>query len=533
MTIQEKIIHTIANFSPSAARANVYSPENELLGHYSTNIAFVLAKEKHLPPIKVAEELALYLKKSAPDIFERVDVARPGFVNMWIKRGVFFRELRLILKEKSHYGKRKLPRSRRKKIQVEFISANPTGPLTLANGRGGFLGDALGNVLRAVGFSVEKEYYVNDTGNQVLTFGKSLLAARGIISDEETFYKGEYIKKWAEKNAKLVGRYAKKPLELGKRASKDFLRMIQKTVEKKARIRFDRYTSEEADIHKKGYVKKALDEFQKKNRVYKSDGATWLKTTDYGDDKDRVLIKKDNDPTYFLADAGHYLETKKRGFNAKILILGPDHYGYVARIQAVARILGIEKSDVIITQAVRLMRDGKEIKMSKRKGEFVTFEELVEEVGSDAARFFFLMISAETHMNFDLKLAKERSLKNPVFYAQYAAVRARSILKKTGRATLPTISELNKLSTDDDTRLIKKLSEFPDILMNVSEDYKAHRLTQYTLELARAFHGLYEKERILGEEKSIAKMRTALISASFIVFKNLFTILGISLPTKM
>jgi len=533
MTIREKIVHSIANFSGDDADIEVTIPDNENLGHYSTTIAFALAKKKRTSPIKIAGELALYLQSTTPDVFERVEAISPGFVNMWIKRDVFLRELRSILKEKDSYGKNKLPRAQRKKIQIEFISANPTGPLTIANGRGGFLGDALGNLLRFTGFVVEKEYYVNDTGNQIITFGKSLLASQNIIQDEETFYKGDYIQEWADKNKKTVERYKEKALDLGKRAAKDFLKNNQKIIKEKAHIYFDRYTSEDKDIHLEGYTKKALDLFYKNNLAYESDGAIWLKTTTYKDDKDRVLIKKDKSPTYFLADAGHYLETKKRGFDTKILILGPDHYGYVARIQAVAQIVGIEKSDVLITQAVRLMSEGQEIKMSKRKGSFITFEELIEEVGHDATRFFFLMIAPETHMDFDMVLAKEKSLKNPVFYIQYAAVRAQSIINKTRFGSLPSISELENLSTDEDVRLMKKLAQFPEILRDVSQNYKIHRLAQYVLELARVFHGFYEKERVVGEEENIMKARIALISATIIVFKNIFSILGISLPKKM
>jgi arginyl-tRNA synthetase len=412
---------------------------------------------------------------------------------------------------------------------VEFVSANPTGPLTLANGRGGFLGDVLANVLEAAGAAVEREFYVNDTGNQIFTLGKSLLAAGGFVPDEENLYKGEYVSEWAVKHKKDVERMRNNPMKLGERAAKDFLKLIQRALEKEAHIKFDRYTSEKS-IHAKGYAKKALAVFKKKKATYESEGAVWLKTTAHGDDKDRVLITRGGFPTYFLADAGHYLETKSRGFKAKINILGPDHYGYVARIQAAAKLVGLPKSEVIVTQAVRLIRGGEEVKMSKRKGNFVTFEEVVEEVGADAARFFFLSVAPESHMDFNLDIAKERSAKNPVYYAQYAYVRAKSVVAKAKISGKP---DLSLLSTPADAALLFTLSRFPEVLADAANDYAVHRITKYASELARAFHNFYEKEHVLGEAPALAAARLALVKGSVIVFENLFKVLGISAPAKM
>ncbi|MEK7089952.1 MAG: DALR anticodon-binding domain-containing protein, partial [Patescibacteria group bacterium] len=298
-----------------------------------------------------------------------------------------------------------------------------------------------------------------------------------------------------------------------------------------AGILFDRYTSEQHDIHDKKLIYKTLALFKELHVTYEQDGALWLKTTDYGDDKYRVLITSEETPTYFLADAGHYLETKKRGFDGKILILGPDHYGYVSRIQAAAKIVGLSKSDVIITQAVRLISGGKEAKMSKRKGVFVTFGELVEDVSADAARFFFLMISPDTHMDFDIDLAKEKSLKNPVFYAQYAYVRALSIIKKAhikkGKI------DLSLLTTEEDTNLMLKLAEFPEILEDTARDYAIHRVTRYVLELSKIFHNFYEVERVSGVPDNIARARLALVAGAATVLKNALGVLGVSTPKKM
>lgn len=504
-------------------------PDNEAFGHYATNVAFKLAKTRGMNPRTIAEALASECGKSR--VFSKVEVAGGGFLNFWLSDKAIRAELSTILKKKDLYGSARLPAKKRKKLQVEYISANPTGPLTLANGRGGFLGDAISNVLEFAGHKVEREYYVNDAGNQVRTLGLSLIANAGLIPFEETFYKGEYVKQWAEDNKALVTRHKNKPEELGTKAAAHFLKLIKTAVEKKARIHFDRYTSERKDIRDKKFIEKTLKLFTDIHATYEADGALWLRTTDHGDDKDRVLVTSDKAPTYFLADAGHYLETKKRGFDGKILILGPDHYGYVSRIQAAAKTVGLKESEVIITQAVLLMRGGKEFKMSKRKGLFVTFGELVEEVGRDAARFFFLMISPDTHMDFDLDLAKERSLKNPVFYAQYAFVRAGSVLSKVkvkkGR------EDLSLLDSREAMHLILKLAEFPEIIEDTAHDHAIHRITRYVSELSKTFHNYYEKERVSGVAPDVARARLALMRASAIVIGNALRILGVSTPKKM
>lgn len=386
-------------------------------------------------------------------------------------------------------------------------------------------------MLTAAGHEVEREYYVNDAGNQVRTFGLSLIANAGLIPFEENFYKGEYVKEWALSHGAIVKRLKNDPEKLGATAAQDFLKLIKIAVEKKAGIHFDRYTSEKRDVHDKNYIEKTLLLFKKLGVTYEQDGALWLKTTDYGDDKDRVLITSEKTPTYFLADAGHYLETKKRGFDGKILILGPDHYGYVSRIQAAAKMVGLSTSDVIITQAVLLMRGGKEAKMSKRKGVFVTFGELVDDVSADAARFFFLMISPDTHMDFDIELAKEKSLKNPVFYAQYAYVRAMGILAKTHMKRGKI--DFTPLSTEEDSNLMLKLAEFPEILEDAAEDYAIHHITKYVLELAKVFHNFYEKERVSGVPDDVAQARLQLVHGTATVLKNAFAILGVSAPKKM
>jgi len=526
--MKEKVVKALQSVISEEITIEVSVPDQEEFGHYSTNVAFKLARVRRASPITVAEEISEKVKKNK--LFSRVEVAHPGFLNVWISEKELTKELGVIIRQKNKYGTKTQTKAKKKKMQVEFVSANPTGPLTLANGRGGFLGDAIANVLISQGHNVEREYYVNDTGNQVQTLGKSIVANCKFIPFEENFYKGEYVKAWAEKHISFVERNKNKFEIVGERAAKDFLKIIKEALGKKARIYFNRYTSEKNDIHENGYVKKSLDMFSKLGKTYAADGAVWLKTTEHGDDKDRVLVTSEGVPTYFLADAGHYLETRERGFTGKILILGPDHYGYVARIQAAAEIIGLEESRVIITQAVRLVDGGNEVKMSKRRGQFVTFGELIEEVGMDAARFFFLMISPDSHMDFDIGLAKERSIKNPVFYVQYALVRAGSILEKTKKqATV----DLSLLSTREDITLMRKLIEFPDILESVSVDFEIHHLTQYASECAKIFHNFYEKEKVDGEDKKIVGARRFLVEATYYVLENTLHILGCSTPKKM
>ena len=501
-------------------------------GDYASNAPMVL---KIGNPVEAAEKIAEELKQSEKfnQYVKKTEIASPGFLNFWLSEKILQDELKEILKKKQNYGKFQITNSKFK-IQIEFISANPTGPLTLANGRGGFMGDVLANILEFQGYKIEREYYINDIGNQILTLGKSILAVNGLIAEEDYFYKGRYVKEWAKSHKAISKKLRNNPLKLGQSAAADFLKEI-KSVVKKAKINFNRWTSESRHIHKKSFVKKALAIFKKAGLTYEKDGALWLKTTDFGDEKDRVLTTQDNFPTYFLADAGHFLETKLRGFNSKIMILGPDHHGYVKRAAAAAKIIGIENFEAIITQAMRLVSKGEEIKMSKRKGEFVTFEELIKEAGLDATRFFFLTHSAETHMDFDLDLAKEQSMKNPVYYAQYAAVRVKSILRKSqiSNSKSKTKIDLKLLNTPEDMDLMRQLARFPEAAGVAGEKRQPQILARYVLELARQFHNFYEKERIIGEEKNIMAARLALIQATLIIFKNTFKLLGISIPDKM
>jgi len=484
--------------------------EKEEFGHYSTNVAFKLAPALEKSPFEIAKELAGKLSKAKE--FQKAEAVQPGFVNFWLLPAVLQKEVQKILKEKNKYGQQKA-KSKKQKVNLEFVSANPTGPLTMANGRGGFYGDALANVLEKAGHKVTREYYINDAGNQIKLLGESILAAEGKIPEKEEYYKGEYIKKLKGKSAK--------------QASAILLKEIKNSL-KSAGIKHDVWFSEDNNLHKKGELKKALEFLKKKRLVEEKDGAQWL--------GDGVLIKSDGNPTYFLADlAYHYDKFLKRKFDLAIDIWGADHHGYAQRMKKGIESLGVkpEKLKILLTQLVRLVSGGKEVRMSKRKGEFVTMDNLLDEVGADAARFFFLMHSLDTHMDFDLDLAKEKSQKNPVYYAQYALVRCANILRKAKVKSEKLKVNLALLNSNSEVNLMLELIKLPDVLAQTTEDYQVHRLTKYAGDIAKALHNFYEKERVVGVEKDLEESRLALVSATKIVLENLFDILGISKPLKM
>lgn len=543
--MKDKIASLLEDTLGAKTPVDLSVPDHAAHGHYTTSIALRLAKERNESPIVIAEALKHDLLRKAPkNFFERIEVVPPGFVNMWVSQKVLVKELQRMLTAGSKYGRSNV--GKRQKVQVEFISANPTGPLTVANGRGGFLGDVLSNVLAASGYKVEREYYVNDSGNQVKMLGFSVLTAAKLLPPTATpmgadgeplpLYAGDHITSWTKTNKDKLKNYIEKPEALGMLVAKDFLaKLIKPAVTDLMKIKFDRWTSEERDIRKKGWPEKALQFFADRGLFYREDGAIWLRTTNFGDDKDRVLVKSDGSSTYFLNDAGHYLETAKRGFAGKINILGADHHGYVQRIQAVAQMVNLSWAETPIVQLFRIIKNGQEFRMSKRKGNFITMEELVREAGVDATRYFFLVVTPNKTMDFDIDLAKERSLKNPVFYVQYAYVRAQSILKK---AKAPRTSKLSAkqaalLGSAEDIELMRLLARYPDVLADSARDRQVTRLPQYARELAERFHAFYEHERVAGEPHDTMLARVALVRASIVVLENLFGVLGISAPKKM
>ncbi|MDZ4385137.1 MAG: arginine--tRNA ligase, partial [Candidatus Moranbacteria bacterium] len=379
-------------------------PKDEKFGDYATNVALVLAKKVGKGPMEIADQIKSQILNIKYPEFGKIEVVAPGYINFYLSGKFLQDEVAEINKEIDDFGKSEIGKGIT--INNEFISANPTGPLTVGNGRGGFCGDAISRVLRKAGFVVTNEYYINDAGGQVVKLGHS------VLKDEEAAYSGEYIDGLNKKYGHLAD-----VREIGQLAAKEVLEnIIQKTVKEKMRISFDEWMSEKK-IQDEGFVERAIEILKNKNLAYESEGALWLKTTEFGDDKDRVLIKTDGQKSYFAGDCGYMLNKIERGFGRLIIGLGADHHGYVARLRAAAKALGFAGDfRFIISQLVRITKDGKEARMSKRAGNVVEIDELIERVGHDVTRFFFLMYSPDTHMNFDLGLAEERSQKNPVFY---------------------------------------------------------------------------------------------------------------------
>jgi len=544
----ENLLKEVIGEQSSKIKINVFVPADEKFGHYSTNVAFILAKQNKKSPIEIAKEISSSFIVHGLLLVDKIEVASPGFINFWLKPEIFQEEIKEILKQKEKYGKNSKNKNQELKIQIEFISANPTGPLTIGNGRGAFLGDVLANILEFQGNKVTREYYINDAKNslQIKELGKTALG-------EGDTYLAKNIKILISKiKPQIVKLKSKNPEnlegEVGRLLAKEVQKQNKQFIEKKLKIKFDKWFNEES-LYESGAVADVLERLKKKNLVYESEGALWFKATKFGDEKDRVLVRKSGEESYFLSDLAYHLNKfEDRKFDKVIEIWGADHHGYVPRIKAGLQAFGIfqERLTVIITQLVRLIKNGKEVRMSKRKGEYLTLEDLINEISLDSARFFFLMYSPDTHMDFNLDLAKERSIKNPVYYVQYAAVRCQSILRKSKfspsqifkenlrrQENLKSKVNLKLLETKEDIVLMQILARFPEIIEEATEKYNPQILVRYSLDLAKEFHNFYEKERIIVEDKELTNGRLRLVYATLIIFKNIFKLLGITLPKKM
>lgn len=505
-------------------------PREKAFGDYACNVAMQIAKQAKKSPLDVAKSLVTKLLdySIAKLLFSKVEAVKPGFINFTLKPEWLAEQISEILKSGDDFGKINIGKG--KKVQVEFISANPTGPLTMGNGRGAFTGDSLASVLKKAGFKVQREYYWNDSiqSSLILGLGESI---KGITK----VYGGPYIKKLPEKIKKKYKKNVKDLTveQISRYASEIIKKEIKEVIEKKLKIKFDNWFSEQK-LYDKKEIDKALVFLKKKRLVCYKERACWFKSTKYGDTEDRVLIRADGKPTYFLDDIAYLRDKFKRGFDKVIDIWGADHAGYVQRMQGAVEALGHKgKLDTLICQLVRLIKSGKVLRMSKRKGIYITLEELVDEVGLDVARFFFLQHSLDTHMDFDLDLAKERSEKNPVFYVQYAHARISSILRKAKTGPKLSIINYQLLKHPAELDLICQLIKFPEIIEDAAKDYGVHRLPYYTLKLAASFHDFYEKCRVISDDKELTQARLALVQATKIVLKNVLGVMGISAPEKM
>lgn len=513
---------------------SVLAPDNPEHGDYATNVALVYAKLLKKPPMEIAHDIQQFFLQHNGHMFKRIDVAHPGFINIWLADAVLLHEMGLVLQRKAKYG---AGTKRAEKISVEYVDANPTGPIHIGHGRSGFLGDALSRTLSFAGYKVWREYYINNarTSAQIQSIGKTALG-RGQEYKHDMLMR---ILKRSEVRRKLKGMHDVR--EAGFYIASIIQKENAAFLAKKAHIEYDLFFEEEWAYQKK-LVEKTLDMLDAKKAIYQKDGAMWFRAKEYGDTEDRVVVRSTGEPTYLLPDVAYHLDRLvRRKFDRVINIFGADHHGYGPRLKGALQVCGIEPAriTILISQTVRLIKGGKEFKMSKRKGIFVTLEALIQEVGLDAARFFFLEKSPDTHMDFDLDLAKERSVKNPVYYIQYAHARMEGIFGKLKGAQKKLKSDsvsknaLLRLTAPEEQALIRKIAEFPEIVEDTSRDYYVHRIPRYAYELAHAFHVFYDKHRVITEDEELTQARLALIVAAEITIKNVLTLLGITAPRKM
>ncbi|MEK7637348.1 MAG: arginine--tRNA ligase [Patescibacteria group bacterium] len=503
-------------------------------GDYSSTVALKLAKVVGQGPRDIATNLIAQLGLVA-SMLEKAEVAGPGFINFTLKPQWIMKQVKGILAD-TKFGSNLDGKG--KKVLVEYISANPTGPMTLGNGRGAFGGDTLANVLAMNGWKVWREFYLNDIGRQVDILAESVIRRyfqqQGIPTDYPAqCYQGEYVSDLARK-LKIDKLKLKDMTDIRDRIRgrilETMVKELQRVVAKKLKITFDSWFCE-STLYTKQLNIKALEVLKSHDLLYQKDDATWFRTTAYGDDKDRVIIKSDGTNAYIMADVAlRYYRFAMRGFDREILFLGADHHGFESRLQAAMSALGYAKQlHIEFLQLVRLMKDGHEVKMSKRAGTYVTLEEVVDEVGLDVARFFFLMHRADTHMDFDLTLAKEKSDKNPVFYVQYAHARISSILKKVGK--LPPVPSKSAPHTSE-LNLVKTLLQFPIIINDVARSYETQKLPFYAIELATKFHEFYTNCRVIDGDK-VWLHRLDLVKATQLVLQRALKVMGVTAPEKM
>ena len=514
-------------------------------GDLATNLAMVLARRERANPRKTAERVLAELQLS-PSLVERTEIAGPGFINFWLAQDQLASAHRRILDEGAAYGRSQAGAGL--KVNVEFVSANPTGPLHVGHGRGAALGDAIAALLEWTGHAVTREFYINDAGVQIDRLAQSLWArvrelAGHAAEIPEGGYHGDYLRENARQLLEREGpAFAKLPDEEGVSRSRALALVIQRAEQDRDLadfgVRFGVMSSEQA-IYDSGRVGHSLDLLAARGLTFEADGALWLRTTDFGDDKDRVLRKTDGSYTYLVPDIAYHIDKHDRGFDRVIDVWGADHHGYIPRMRAVLTALGYppEFFDVALVQLVKVVRGGEEVKMSKRSGEFVTLRDLYEEVGVDAARYFFLMRKGASPLDFDVDLAKRQTDENPVFYVQMAHARLTGIFRTADRSPESVTGPLDlaALPAPQDAELIKKLVTFPEIVEKAATEREPHRITVYLHELATVVHGWYHHTRAVGapEGPATEQARLLLARAARIVLANALALLGITAPDRM
>ena len=518
----------------------VARPQQPEHGDFSTNLALKLAGPLKRPPRQVAEALIGALAASVDDdLLARAEAAGPGFVNVWLTPRHVERSVDEIRANEATFGAERVGRP--EKINVEFVSANPTGPLTVGNARGAFVGDLLCRVLEAVGHEVTREYYFNDSGAQVEKLGLSIRAIRQNDQVPDDGYHGEYVRDLAAELPDTVVQQAEaEPMRTGwiygEWASERIRAGIEASLERLG-VHFDVWKSE-SSLHNEGWVTRGIDQLKASGHMYEQDGALWFKSTAFGDDKDRVVIRSNGEPTYFASDIGYVVEKFSRGFDELIYIWGADHHGTIARLKNAAEALGFNRDavNVLLIAWVRFVRDGEEMSMSKRAGEFVTLDEVLEEVGVDAARWSFASRGPSTGIDFDIELARKQSAENPVYYVQYAHARIASMLRKAADEGISAAESLEGALADDEVAmgLAKELLQLPDIVRDAAAERQTQAITTFATELATKFHSFYRDRHVVNkDDPQTSAVRLALVDATRITLARALGLLGISVPESM
>lgn len=519
-------------------------PGDPAFGDLSTTLAFGLAKALRRKPREIATQIAASAV-FASDLVDRVEVADAGYLNFFVAKPFWRHLVQEILRSGTTYGRSDIGGGRR--VLIEFVSANPTGPLVVVNARSAAVGDAIARLLEAVGYRPCREYYVNDAGNQFRTLALAMeVRCRQLLGEDcpmpEEAYPGEYLIDLAREYLEQCGPEtlsapeAERRDRLGRFAVDRILGWQRASLEAYG-VTFDGWFSERA-LRERGETDRTLEALKARDFLYEHEGALWFRSTLFGDDKDRVLVKGDGEITYFLPDIAYHRDKFARGFDQVIDLWGPDHHGYVARMQAAMQALGHppEALRILIVQLVRLMRGTEQVRMSKRAGQFVTMGELVEEVGRDAARYTFLTRRCDSQLDFDLELVKSASEENPVYYVQYAHTRLCGILREAAKVQLPAPSpddDLERLDLPEEMALIKQLALYPELVIGAAQALEPHRLTTYLHDIAARFHGYYTRHRIIAADRDLTRARLALVAALRVVMANALDLLGVSAPERM
>ena len=524
---------------------NVEKPKVEAHGDFSTNIAMVIASLQKMAPRQVARAIVDQLNDSSR-LLEKIEIAGPGFINFYVTPAAWHPELLEIQKTDWRFGASELGGGER--VQVEFVSSNPTGPLHVGHGRGAAVGDSVANILSFCGYDVQREYYINDSGRQIQTLGRSVfIRYRELFGESAPFpedcYQGDYIREIAERikdrhgDGLLYREGDEAVMYCARTAAGDIMEAIREDLALFG-VSFDEWFSEQS-LYDAGEVDRILAESRQRNIIYEKDGALWFKTSDLGDEKDRVVVRRNGQTTYFASDIAYHNDKYRRGFQRVIDVWGADHHGYIPRMQAAIEACGHKRNQfqVILVQLVNLLRGGQPVAMSTRAGEFVTLRDVIDEVGKDAARFIFLSRHHESPLDFDMEVAKQQTNENPVYYVQYVHARISSIIRKAVQNGMVDVqwdeTAVARLLEHEEIQLIKTLAEYPETVASSAEKLEPHRITFFLMNLAAAFHAYYNKHRVLSEDPVLSRGRLVLVESIRKVIRNGLALLGVDAPDTM